>query len=99
MTKGTTIEITRFVKMEFMPSFLPDFEVLMLEVEHQIRAFPGCLFLEVLYEIGHGNTIFTHSKWDSVDALERYRKSDLFKETWERTKVGFNAKPLAWTFQ
>jgi len=35
----------------------------------------------------------THSHWTSEEALQAYRQSDLFIQTWAQTKVLFAEKP------
>jgi len=35
--------------------------------------------------------------WKDEASLERYRKSDLFKNTWQATKIYFADRPEAWT--
>ncbi|MBL7795100.1 MAG: antibiotic biosynthesis monooxygenase, partial [Saprospiraceae bacterium] len=37
------------------------------------------------------------SIWDDEAALERYRESELFQATWERTKALFAEKAEAWS--
>ncbi|MFM1898201.1 MAG: hypothetical protein RL577_441, partial [Bacteroidota bacterium] len=43
-------------------------------------------------------SIQTLSRWESVDDLERYRNSQLFEETWAKTKVLFDRKPEAFSY-
>jgi len=40
---------------------------------------------------------FTYSYWKTEEDLENFRKSDLFKNVWSKTKPFFNAKPEAWS--
>ncbi|MBC9934408.1 putative quinol monooxygenase [Chitinophaga qingshengii] len=89
--------INRLVKMEFAPDKVNSFRELFSRQQLLIRQFPGCLHLELWEHPASGNTFFTFSKWESETALENYRQSDLFRETWAATKVLFNAKPAAWT--
>jgi heme-degrading monooxygenase HmoA len=51
----------------------------------------------LLHDNSQKNILFTISEWDSIEALENYRKSELFNKTWEQTKILFNDKPLAWS--
>ncbi|RAJ73453.1 hypothetical protein CLV59_1135 [Chitinophaga dinghuensis] len=89
--------INRIVKMEFQPDKVNSFRELFSRQQQQIRNFPGCLHLELWEHPASGNTFFTFSKWDSEIALEKYRNSDLFRETWAATKILFAAKPAAWS--
>jgi len=87
----------RIVKMGFDPlkinEFLSDFEI----VKDKIRAFEGCLFLELYRDKHNTNIFFTYSYWNSEADLENYRHSDLFKGVWAKTKPLFNMKPEAWS--
>lgn len=89
--------INRIVKMEFDPARVDTFRELFDRQKEQIRHFPGCRHLELWEDPTSGNTFFTFSQWDSAEALENYRHSDLFRETWAATKVLFNARPQAWS--
>jgi autoinducer 2-degrading protein len=91
--------INRIVKMEFDPEKVTTFRALFTQQQLLIRHFPGCLHLELWEHPASGNTWFTFSQWESEAALDKYRQSDLFRETWAATKVLFNAKPAAWTVQ
>lgn len=64
-----------------------------------IRAFPGCRHMELLQSTQEPNVLFTLSYWDSPEALEQYRQSELFQTTWAKTKVLFADKPAAWSVQ
>lgn len=63
----------------------------------RIRAFPGCRHMELLQDATVPNVLFTLSLWDSEGALEAYRQSALFQDTWAKTKVLFAARPEAWS--
>ncbi|NLN24328.1 MAG: antibiotic biosynthesis monooxygenase [Bacteroidetes bacterium] len=88
---------TRIVKMEFqkneIPAFLENFE----KVKHKIRAFPGCLFLELYQDKEDKSVFFTYSKWNATADLENYRQSELFKSVWSFTKPKFKNKAQAWS--
>jgi heme-degrading monooxygenase HmoA len=43
--------------------------------------------------------MFTVSIWESEDDLNAYRNSELFENTWAKTKVLFNDKPEAWSLE
>lgn len=87
----------RIVKMEFRPDAVPEFMKVFEASSPQIRAFPGCMRLELLQDRLHPNILFTYSYWTSDEALNVYRHSALFESTWAQTKVLFNAKPEAWS--
>jgi len=63
----------------------------------KIRAFPGCLSLQLLRNRDQPHIFFTYSEWKSTADLEAYRKSELFTSTWARVKPLFREKPQAWS--
>ncbi len=65
----------------------------------KIRAFEGCLHLELLRDINRPNIFFTLSFWENESALEQYRQSSLFQTTWENTKVLFAERAEAWSLE
>ncbi len=65
--------------------------------KEKIRAFPGCLHLELLCDLDKANVRMTYSLWESPEALERYRQSELFQTTWTATKKLFADKPVAFS--
>ena len=91
--------ILRIVKMSFHEEQLPQFIGLFNEVAPLIRQCKGCIELSLLQEQKQQSIVATLSKWESIEDLEKYRQSELFKTTWAKTKVLFNAKPEAWSFE
>jgi quinol monooxygenase YgiN len=89
--------LLRIVRMTFRPDALPRFEAIFEGSRAQIRAFPGCLHLELLHDPDVPNVRVTLSHWESGAALEAYRHSDLFRTTWAATKLLFADKPLAFS--
>ena len=85
--------------MSFKPEKVEDFLRVFNASKARIRAFPGCLHLELWNSKTESNVFFTYSFWKSEAALEAYRHSDLFQKTWAQTKVLFNDKPLAWSVE
>jgi len=90
--------IKRIVIMEVQPGReIPFFEAFE-RVKSEIRAQPGCLGLEVLQGRRHDHvTLSTISLWVDENALEHYRSSELFKNTWSTVKPLFAHKAQAWT--
>jgi quinol monooxygenase YgiN len=91
--------LIRVVKMEFKPENVADFVQLFTKVKHQIRAFEGCMHLELWQDQQQPSVFFTYSHWQNLDALNTYRHSALFGATWRVTKSFFRAKPKAWSLQ
>ena len=92
--------IKRIVKMTFRPDAVDTF--LQDVFEHsksRIRAFPGCRHMELLRHTVQPNVLFALSYWEALEALERYRQSELFQSTWDKTKVLFAEKAEAWSVE
>lgn len=89
--------IVRIVQMTFDPSKVDEFLELFNDRKQLIRTFEGCHHLELWQEAGDSNIFFTYSKWESEEHLDHYRFSELFKDTWSKTKVLFADKPKAWS--
>ena len=83
--------------MEFAPQHITEFLHSFEEVKEKIRAFEGCLFLELYRDKQRPEIFFTYSRWIGEEALEAYRSSDLFNEVWGRTKPLFQSKAEAWS--
>ncbi len=84
--------LIRLVQMTFQPERVGDFLAFYPSVAERIRAFPGCAHLEFLQDADDPTAFATYSHWDSAEALEAYRRSDLFRPTWAHIKPWF-AKP------
>ena len=89
--------LVRIVRMTFQEDKLVDFQAIFDRSKHQIRVFPGNLHLELLRDPSHPAVRMTYSLWDSADALEAYRQSDLFRTTWAATKVLFAERAIAFS--
>lgn len=87
----------RFVRLTFRPEEVANFLELFQEVKNKIIQQEGCTHLKLLQDEIHENVLYTFSIWQSDDHLQQYRHSQLFKETWARTKVLFGDKPSAWS--
>ena len=80
-------------KEEAVESFLRFFN----ERKEKIRHFAGCSHLELWQDKHHPTIYFTYSHWESEAALDHYRYSAFFKETWAFTKQHFAAKAEAYS--
>lgn len=91
--------IKRIVKMTFRPEEVGHFvEQVFEQSKASIRVFPGCRHMELLRSRAQpNNVLFTLSFWESENDLERYRQSELFQQTWAKTKVLFAEKAEAWS--
>lgn len=91
--------VIRIVQMTFEPSKVDDFLQLFESHKQLIKASEGCSHLELLRDTNQPNRFFTYSHWTGEDALEAYRRSELFSSVWSSTKVMFCEKPEAWSLQ
>ena len=66
-------------------------------IHPKIMAREGCRRLELWNDVNDENVFFTHSEWDSLEHLEQYRTSELFKTTWKRTRTFFSEPAQAWS--
>ena len=63
----------------------------------QIQTFKGCTFLELYRDKTDPNIFFTYSHWETEDALELYRKPEVFNNLWAKIKPLFSIRPEAWS--
>ena len=89
--------IVRIVQMTFQQDKVENFIRIFEERKQKIRDFPGCLHLELWQDSSKTNIFFTYSNWESEAALDHYRFSEFFKDTWGKTKALFAEKPQAWS--
>ncbi|MEH0155311.1 antibiotic biosynthesis monooxygenase family protein [Limibacter armeniacum] len=91
--------LVRIVRMTFRKEEIDTFLSVFNEAKKHIRSFEGCNHLELMRDMDKPNILMTYSYWDSPDALEKYRHSELFKSTWAKTKVLFDDKPVAYSVE
>lgn len=91
--------IRRLVRMKFSEESIHLFRTLFEETKSHILAFEGCIELDLMADADEPLCLCTWSTWMNVDALEKYRQSDLFRSTWSKTKPLFTEKASAWTFE
>lgn len=87
--------ITRIVRMTIDPEKVDTFKKHFTDSCSLIQNFKGCTFLQLYHDADHPNMMITLSKWTSVDELNNYRNSGLFKQTWILVKPLFIAKAMA----
>ncbi|MFT5750132.1 MAG: quinol monooxygenase YgiN [Ancylomarina sp.] len=91
--------IVRFVKLELQSQHIADFKRLTTGEKEEIIAFEGCSFLEILQDVNNKNLFFSHSHWESEEALNAYRYSSFFRGNWDQVKQWFAEKPVAWSLE
>ena len=89
--------IIRIVRMTFQPEKCTDFEGLYDSVCQKIMSMPGCTSLSLKHDANQPNVYYTLSHWNSEESLQAYRHSELFKQTWARTKAMFADAPQAFS--
>ncbi len=89
--------LQRIVKMQLKPESTETFLTHFDTIKGRIADFPGCLGLRLLQDTERPNIVFTYSRWESPDALEHYRHSELFQTTWMFVKTLFEARAEAWS--
>ncbi len=89
--------LVRIVRMTFREDALPDFHAIFNASKHRIRAFPGNHHLELLADPANPAVRMTYSLWESGEALEAYRQSELFRTTWAATKALFAERAVAFS--
>ena len=83
--------------MDFEPEKVQAFLALFKTTRDKIASFEGCHSLELLNSVDEKNIFFTYSLWESEAHLKAYRNSELFKQTWAKTKALFRNKAEAWS--
>ena len=91
--------VIRIVRMHFRADAVETFLKVFNENKEAIRNFPGCSHMELMKDLRALNTFVTISHWNSVDDLDTYRHSPLFRSVWARTKPLFSAKTEAFTLE
>ncbi|MCU0448591.1 MAG: antibiotic biosynthesis monooxygenase [Bernardetiaceae bacterium] len=91
--------LVRIVRMTFRPDAVAAFLEIFRSSKDKIRAFEGCQHLELLRDLDQPTVFITHSHWTGPEALEKYRQSALFQQTWAATKLLFADRPLAFSGQ
>ena len=89
--------INRIVKMTFNKKDIDDFLRLYQNVKPKIEAQSGCHGVRLLQDTSYPTVLFTYSRWEDDASLQSYRQSELFIETWKKTKSLFAAKAEAWS--
>ncbi len=91
--------IKRIVRLSFRHEEVENFLAVFERSKVNISNFEGCYHLELLRDKQHSNVFFTYSFWENEAALNRYRQSPFFQDTWQQTKALFNDKPKAWSLE
>jgi len=88
--------VWRWVEMPAYADKVPLLQEKLLAQAPHTRNFPGCLYLQLFYQ-PEGPTFYSLSQWESLEALEKYRASQLFRAFWGAIRPYFRAEPRAHT--
>ena len=91
--------IKRIVKLSFQKEKIDEFLKVFENSKKNISEFEGCYHLELMRCKNPDNVFFTYSFWENEVTLDSYRHSDLFQNTWSKTKILFSDKPEAWSVE
>jgi len=89
--------VTRIVKLTFHEDKIDGFIAFFDTINTKVSRYEGCNGMRLLRDIHRPEVVFTYSYWDSEDALNNYRDSELFGTVWPTIKPWFSEKPEAWT--
>ena len=91
--------IIRIVDLQIQERHIERAKELISEVAPKVRAFNGCLYLELNYDLHKLGHVQTYSRWISEDHLNEYRDSDVFLSFWKNLKPLFEIPARAWSFE
>lgn len=92
--------ITRIVRLTLKDeSSQNDFRALYASRNPMNRGVSGCLEVKIMKDINENNVYYTVSKWTTNEALENYRSSAYFKETWPMVKSTLASKTKVFTME
>lgn len=91
--------ITRIVRLTIKPTHFHEFISTYSAAQIQIKDFEGCKELSLQQDKNDSNVVYTISRWDSEEHLNRYRNSNLFIGIWKTVKPMFAARADAWSMQ
>ena len=89
--------LVRIVRMEFQREKLQEFLVFFEKSKPKILSFEGCEHVELFRDESDPTVQYTLSHWQSSKALDAYRNSGFFRETWSYTKSLFRDKAKAFS--
>ncbi|MCO4807549.1 antibiotic biosynthesis monooxygenase [Salibacteraceae bacterium] len=83
--------------MTFREDEIAAFQDTFARSKPEILKFDGCSDVRLLQDENNPCIMMTYSIWSGEDALNAYRHSEFFQDTWTKTKALFDAKPEAWS--
>jgi quinol monooxygenase YgiN len=89
--------LIRIVKLHLKDHKINDFLIHFETIKWKVTNFPGCNGMKLLQDKENLNIIITYSSWQDENALDNYKKSELFNAIWPTIKIWFKEKPEAWS--
>ncbi len=89
--------IQRVVKLFMYPDHQDAFLDIYKKHISYMANLPEVISLELFEVKNEPGKFMTISTWTSEEGLEKYRKSQYFKDIWAKIKPWFSDKPEAWT--
>ncbi len=91
--------IVRIVRMVFPPDLREPIAQKLLAQAPKVRAFAGCEGLALHLDSERSGVFYSISRWASLEALETYRNSELFRTFWAELRPHFIEPPQAFTLR
>ena len=91
--------IIRIVRMHFTKDGVEKFLEIFQAHKVAIRNVPGCSHLQLLKEVHDPFVYTTLSHWENLEALEAYRKSELFNSVWGKVKRLFSGRSQGFSLE
>jgi quinol monooxygenase YgiN len=89
--------IVRVVELKIEKEKLPLALEKLEAIAPKVRVMEGCSYLEISNGIKDKGMILTYSHWSSIDALNAYRSSEIFRNFWGDIKKLFAEPARAWS--
>jgi len=90
--------LVRIVRMSFRENRVADFLDVYDEIATTIRSFSGCRHIELWKDADAPAAYTTYTLWTNNEALQTYRESSLFRETWAKIKPMFESPASAHSY-
>lgn len=90
--------ITRIIKLKVKDS-PQEFINYMSSLKSKFESVEGCKQIEILRGKIDDNIFFIYTIWKSETVLNKFRKSDLNKEFWNKLQEISTSRPQAWSVE
>jgi quinol monooxygenase YgiN len=91
--------ILRLVRLPLRPEAVSAFLELYGRIRPELERFPGCRSVTLLRDAADPCVLATLSYWDSLEELERYRRSALFARTCPQVRALLVERAQVWTYE